>query len=368
MAISAEALGQRLDVRSAGDLAIDAIAALSERQPEWVPRNGSPEVIYLEAVALVVAGIVSGAEVILGGVVESVLANLYGVPRLAGASATGDLTVTFDASTSTTIPAGTAFSLSEWGIDLVSTADVVVSSSLTATIPVATADATADANGLGATELVDVLDDIPNALSVVISGTLAGGSAPEGDTEYLERARNRLARVTNSLVVADHFTAWALEDGRPSNALGVGAWDGVATGTIGADYGDVAVVTYGRGAQLSTEVKAELAAAMQAITAAGVTVSVVDATLTTVAVTCTVHPLAGWSSDDVRSAVEAAISAYLAPETWVFGETVRTTTLTTVIAAADGVDYVTTLAAPAADVTLAADELAVAGTLTVTVS
>lgn len=368
MAISAEALDQRLDVRTAGDLAIDAIAALASRQPEWIPRNGAPEVIYLEAVAQVVAGVVSGADVILGTVVESVLANLYGVARLPGESATGNLTLTFDSSTSTTIPTGTTFSLSEWGIDLVSTADVVVASSLTATIPVATADPTAEANGLGSDALVDVLSSIPNASSVAIDGTLSGGSAPEDDGEYLTRARNRLGRVTNSLVVADHFTAYTLEDGRASNAIGIAAWAGVTVGNIGTEYGHVSVVAYGRGGQLSIADKTALGSAMQAITCAGVVVTMVDAAITTVPVTCTVHPLDGWASDDVRSAVQAAITAYLAPETWTFGETVRTTTLAAVLAAADGVDYVTTLAAPAADVTLTANALAKAGTLTVTVA
>lgn len=367
MAISADALGVRLDIRTGSDIAIDAIKALAVTMPEWIPRNGSPEVIYLEALSNVAGGIVGTADVVLGTTVESVLATLYGVPRLPGAGATGNLTLTFDAATSTTIPTGTSFLLRDWGIGLSSTEDVTISSATSATIPVVTDEATAEVNGLGSDAAVDLLDDIEHAESVVIAGTLAGGAAPESDSEYLTRAANRLARVTSSLVVPDHFSAYVLEDGRASNAACVPAWDGADTDTIGDDAGHVTVACYGRGGQVSSSDRAELETTMAAQTAAGITVHVDEADVTTVPVTVTVHALDGWETVDVRDSVGGVLSTYLAAETWEFGETVRTTTLISKVAGAEGVDYVDTLAAPAADVTLLANGIAQAGTLTITV-
>lgn len=367
MAISAEALGQRLDVRSPGDLAIDAVASLRTRMPEWIPRNASPEVVLLEALAELVGGIVDAADVILGGVVESVLDNLYGVPRLPGTGATGNLVVTFDSAVTTTIPAGTAFVLQEWDVELQALEDVSVTAATTATVAVAAVQSTADINGLDSTALVDILDVIPNAISVAISGTLGGGAAPEGDDEFLERARNRLARVSSSLVVADHFAAYVLEDGRASNAVCIPAWDGAAIGTAGSDGGHTTVVAYGQGAQLAAEVRAEFAAAMQAITAAGVTVHVVDASLVTVAVTATVKSLPDWDVNDTRDQVLRALRTHLSAETWTWGETVRTTTLIAVLAGAEGVDYVDAMSVPATDTTLTANQVANAGALTISV-
>lgn len=367
MAIPADALDVRLDVRAPGDLVLDAVASLASRLPQWVPRNGSPEVVLLEVLAELVGGVVSAADVILGTLAESSLESLHLVPRLAGEGATGNLVVSFDSPVTTTIPLGTRFLLSDSGVELESTADVSVTSATSATVAVASPESTSAINGLGSTAAVDVLDYIPNAISVAISGTLGGGADPEGDDEYLARARNRLARLASTLVTSESFSAYALEDGRASNASCIPAWDGVAIGTAGTDGGHVTVATYGRGAQLSAEVRAELVEAMQALTAVGVEVHVEEADVTAVDVTTSVAAAAGWSADDVRTSVELALSTHLAAETWEWGETVRTTTLIAVVAGADGVDYVSSLTVPAADVTLEVNGLAAPGTLAVSV-
>ena len=185
MAIGADALGVRLDVRTPGDIAVDAIDLLASRMPEWIPRNGAPEVVLLEALATVAGGIVSTADVAIGTAVEAIL-DLQGVSRLPGSPATGAVTVTFAAPASLTIPAGTQFSLRDFGLALSATADVVVSGT-SASVPVATDLATSAANGLGSSAVVDLLDAVEGAVSVAVSGTLAGGADEEGDAEFLVR-------------------------------------------------------------------------------------------------------------------------------------------------------------------------------------
>ena len=73
-----------------------------------------------------------------------------------------------------------------------------------------------------------------------------------------------------------------LEDGRAVNALCIPAWDGVSTGTIGTDAGDVTVVTYGRGGTLSGGRQDRPGGGDAGITYAGATVHVTDAAVTTV--------------------------------------------------------------------------------------
>ena len=367
MAFDVSAVGAPLDERYPSEIAEASVAALQALLPNWIPRNASPELVYLEAVALAVAEVVNGANETIAAVEEDILANFYQVPRRPGSAATGQITVTFDSAVTTTIPAGTGFLLSDYGVEVATTADVNVTASSTAVLAVSTAEATTLVNGVGAGAGVDVLDVIPNILSVAITGDFSGGADPEDDVAYTARARNRLARVTNSLVVPDHFTAYVLEDGRAVNAATISAWDGVSTGTIGTDAGDVTVVTYGRGGTLSSGDKTDLETAMQAITYVGATVHVKDAAVTTVNVTTTVAAAPGYSSAEAQAAAEDAIRGFLNPETWTVGDDVIVGALQAAITDTPAVDYIVSMSAPSGTTTIAANAVAKYGTITVSV-
>lgn len=367
MAFDVSAVGAPLDERYPSEIATASVEALQALLPNWIPRNASPELVYLEAVALAVAEVTNAANATIAAVEEDILANFYQVPRRPGSAATGQITVTFDSSVTTTIPAGTGFLLSDYGVEVATTADVNVSASSTAVLAVSTTEATTLVNGVGAGAGVDVLDVIPNILSVAITGAFSGGASAEDDVAYTARARQRLARVTSSLVVPDHYTSFVLEDGRAVNALTISAWDGVSTGTIGTDAGDVTVVTYGRGGTLSSGDKTDLAAAMQAITYVGATVHVVDAAVTTVNVTTTIAPAPGYSNAEAQAAAEDAIRGFLNPETWTVGEDVIVGALQAAITDTPAVDYIVSMSAPSGTTTIAANAVAKYGTLTVSV-
>lgn len=367
MAFNAESIGQPIDERYPEDLAVASLERLAAALLTWVARDGSPEVVLIEAAALAVADIVNAANATIGAVEEDMLARFYGVPRRPGAAAVGELLLTFDSAVTTTIPAGMGFLIPSVGVEVQTTVDVPLTAALTATVQVASVEATTALNGVGLGTGVDVLDVIPNLLTVEISTTFAGGADPETDEAYVLRAQARLARVTNSLVVPDHFSAYVLEDGRASNALTIPAWDGASIATAGSDAGEVTVVCYGFGAQLSSEVRAELATAMQAITAAGITVNVTEVALTTVNVTATVAARPGYDAAEVQAAAVDAVRAYLSPEVWTFGQDVATGAIEAAMVDTAAVDYVVSLTAPAADVTIPANGAPIAGTVTVSV-
>ena len=368
MAFDLSSIGAPVDERYPQDLAIAAIDALQAAQPAWVARNGAPEVVLIEEVAQAVADVVNAANDTIGAVEQDILDRQYQVPRLAGTPATGAVTVTFDSTVTQTIPAGTSFLLADHGIEVATTADVTVTAGTSVVLDVSTVESTALVNGVGAGAAIDVLDVIPNILTVAISSAMAGGATEEGDPEYIARSRNRLARVTNSLVVGDHFSAYVLEDGRATNALCIPAWDGVAVGTIGTDAGEVTVVTYGRGGPLSAGDKTDLEDLMAAITYVGATVHVVDATVVDVDVTMTVKAAPGYTAAEAQAAAESAVAAFLDPQTWPIGDDVIVGALEAAITDTAAVDYIVSTTLPSADVTLAADEVPQPGTVTLSVT
>ncbi|MEZ5119654.1 MAG: baseplate J/gp47 family protein [Candidatus Nanopelagicales bacterium] len=367
MAFDVSSVGEPIDERYPEDLAAEAVAAMQAAAPDWVPRNASPEMIFIEAVMLAVADVVNTANDTIAAVEEDILSNFYQVTRSPGSVAGGEITVTFDSTVSTTIPAGTGFALTDYGVEVATSADVSVVSDTEAVLDVFTTEATTLVNGVGAGAALDVLDVIPNVLSVAVTGTFAGGAAEEDDAAYTARARTRLERVTNSLVVADHFSAYVLEDGRASNALCIPAWDGAAVGTIGSDAGYVTVVVYGWGGAVSAGDKTDLEDAMAAITYAGATVHVIDATVVDVDVTCTVKAMTGYTAAEAQAAAEDAIAAFLDPQTWTIGDDVVVGELQARIIDTEAVDYIDSMTDPSGTTTLDEDEVPQPGTVTVSV-
>ena len=368
MAFDLSSIGTPVDERYPADLASATIDALQAALPAWVARNAAPEIVLIEAVALAVADISNAANDTVAAVEQDILDRQYQVPRLAGSPATGQITVTYDSPVTQTIPAGTGFVLADLGIEVATSAEVTVTASSTAVLDVSTVESTTLANGVGAGAAIDVLDVIPNILSVAVTGTFSGGASEEGDPEYVARSRNRLARVTNSLVVPDHFSAYCLEDGRALNAVCIPAWDGASTATIGTDAGEVTVVVWGRGGPVGAGDRTALEEAMSAITYVGAAVHVIDATAVDVDVTMTIHPAPGYTASEAQDAAEAAIAAHLDPQTWPIGDDVIVGALEAAVVDTAAVDYIASTTDPASDVTLAADEVPTPGTVTVSVA
>jgi uncharacterized phage protein gp47/JayE len=134
----------------------------------------------------------------------------------------------------------------------------------------------------------------------------------------------------------------------------------------GEDPGNVTVVVRGLSGNLTAPQKATLKADLEARANANLVVSVKDPTVTTVAVTTQVAVLDGYIEQTVLDAVDARLTDYLSPLTWAWGGVVRKNELISVIDQVDGVDYVSTLTLPAADVNIGEGNLADAGTITVT--
>lgn len=141
-------------------------------------------------------------------------------------------------------------------------------------------------------------------------------------------------------------------------------------GGSGTRAGFVTVAVIGAaGVRLSTAAKADLQSRLDSRAQANLAVQVIDPAINTVNVTSTVKALPGFAAATVIANVTALLDAYLSPDTWGWGATVRRNELIAQIDRAEGVDYVVTLDVPAGDLTLTgAAPLADLGALSVTVT
>jgi uncharacterized phage protein gp47/JayE len=275
--------------------------------------------------------------------------------------------VTFDDSRTTTIPTGTRFEVPGQGILLEVTADTSVTDEETAVLPVRTADPSAAANGLAVGTALDIIDAVPYAVSAEVSTTITGGADPESDAAYIERAGSRLARVTSSLVIPIHFTAYCLEDTRVLRATTVDLFDPESGNDPGDDLGHVTVYLYGRGGPLDSSVLDDLDAQMTERSASMISVHVENGTVVTQDIDITVVALPGFSTDAIRDNVTAALQAWMNPTQWAWGKDIVVNDIIGEVGQVAGVDYVDSVADPSGTVDLAPNELAQVGTITVTV-
>lgn len=343
----------------------DAMASkFVELAPDAQLRNGSVETILMEAMATASADAIYALNRMVGLVVEGVI-NLYEVARSPGTQAVGIVTLTLDGTHTLTVAAGQRLQDSVSGIPLVVTASTTGTSVSTLAIPVVTETAGAEGNAILAGSAVDLLDSIPYVASAEVTTSFSGGTDPESDATYIDRATTVLARVTSSLVMPEHFKAFCLEDVRVGRANSIDLFQ--PGGVVGSEIGHITVVVYGHGAQLDAAIRTELASAMHEISASMVTIHVIAPTIVTQNVALTVHKMSGYTDLEVQTAVSSAIAAWMNPDKWSWGRDILATEIIEVAGAVAGVDYVDAVGTPSSTVAIGDAELAQVGTITVTV-
>lgn len=354
------------------DLYDDAVAELAISLPEWIPREGNIEVLLLESLAMEVAESVFTLNRLPAGIVE-VLLRLFDIERDNGSAPVMTLQFTMIDTLGHTIPVGTQARLTLPGglLPVVFTTDTeltITAGSDTGTVTATGDRFTDEANGITVGTDLELLDAIISVSLVEISALTTGGTNPETDDDYFTRAVARFSRLNDTLVLPDHFEAYALEDPRFHLAFAIDNWDSVS-GTPGSDGGHITVAVYGNDAFNTSDEKNELEAAMEAIALANLDIHIIDPTIDTQDVTTTVQALPGFDAATVTASITTALEDYLDPMTWDWGGTVRRFELIALIDRVEGVDYVSTMTTPAADVTLTGNApLVDAGTLNITVN
>ena len=359
-------LGVSVDDRDA-QAVFDSMLALAEsRLPQWEPRNGSLEVVLMEACAVGVADLVYAANRTLGALVEGLI-SLYGVARDEGTPATGTVRLTLTGSQTTTIDEGTLFRLEDADSMLIATETVTVTGT-TVDVAVATTDTGGYLNAVTAGTACDPVIAVPHLADCVLYTDLNGGADAEDDLAFLTRAATRFARVTSSLVTAEHFAAYALEQPFVKRATVADQFEHGGGGAPGDDDGFLTVYVYGAGAAITADQKAALEADMQSQCASILTMTVEDATPVSVNVAAALTKATGYDTDELDAAITAALESVWSWQTSGFGADVSTLDIQAVIEAVPGVDSVTSLTLPAAPVSIDFDEFAVIGTVALTIT
>ena len=359
-------LGVSVDDRDS-QACFDSMLALAEsRLPQWEPRNGALEVIIMEACAVGMSDLIYAANRTLGALVEGVI-NLYGVERYEGTPATGTVRLTLTGSQTVTIDEGTLFRLEAADSMLIAT-ETVTDTGTTIDVAVATTDTGGYLNSITAGTSCDPVVAIPHLASCALYTALNGGADAEDDLAFLTRAATRFARVTSSLVVPEHFAAYALEQPYVKRAVAVDQFDHDGGNSPGDDDGFLTVYVYGAGAAITADQKSELQTAMQAQCASILTMTVEHATPVSVAVTAAVTKATGYDTDELEAAIEDALGAVWSWQTSGFGADVEPLDVQAVIESVPGVDSVTSLTLPSTTAAASLREFAVIGTVSLTIT
>lgn len=196
-------------------------------------------------------------------------------------------------------------------------------------------------------------DDVQDALEL-LAGIVAGDVHASGgpwpgtpiDIEFRRAfAAQNIATITTSSTLS----------GGVGPAIGVTTVQAGNTTGGGGDAGYVTVaVLSSSGADVSDAEKAVIAGEMDALAQANLSISVVDPTVSLVAVVATVQSAAGYDPAVVQASIETALTEYMDPLTWPWDSLVRRNDLIALIEGIDGVEYLVAgdPATPAADVVL----------------
>lgn len=347
-----------------------AVAAAQTRLPAWVPREGLLEMAIIEAVAIDIEAGIFATHRLTTALLRGVL-RLMGVTIRNGTAPTGEVRFTVADTAGHTIPADTRLRYRSAGqrpveMLLRTTEECVIAFGQTTGTAAVVGAANSDAaNGAPAGSALDMLDAQAWVEAVALSAPLLGGERPETEDVYVSRGVERLARMTDTLVVPFGFEAFAREWAGVERALALAATvPGHATGD---DPGHVTVLVLGQnGGAVPSPTMELLLDSIQARAAADLVAHVAPVVPVAVNVTATVRRFAGYSAAAVEASCIEALHAFLDPDYWQFGTDVAANELIEVLGRDTvGVDLVVSVVPSVT--TIGPTEVATRGTFTVTV-
>lgn len=349
-----------------------ALTTLQARIPDWIPSSTNTEVMLLEAMAIEVSETVFNVNRLPTTMLRVLLA-LYGVEMNAGNPPHVNLTFTAYDTDGYTVPAGTEVSLQMANGDYLSfytdTTVAIVATTTTATVQATATTYTVNANGIASGTSGALISPVVGVEAAVTATDVSGGADPESLDAWTQRGVQRLQRLSDTLVIPEHFTQAALENALVYRATTVDNWnaDAIPATTPGDDPGHVTVVVYGTSGTLTAGQKIDLDTSLTARANANLSIHVDDPTITDVDITAAVSVNSSYVEADVLTAIETMLTDYLSPLNWPWASVVRRNELISIIDQVPGVDYVSALTVPAADVTLGTGStLTNAGTLVIT--
>lgn len=200
-------------------------------------------------------------------------------------------------------------------------------------------------NGLSAGTALAVLSTVPSVTAAYLATTLSGGAATETDTEYFSRATSTLSRLSAALVTTAQIEQYVIESGTFPDVYRVKAVNNTTSGRVGNFAGRVLVAVaaidgsssnllsgigdgsigptnsqYGVLDLVYDGVTTRLQSSLQT--------AITHPAYVTVAVTANISVPDGVSASAASTACNTTLLAYLSPNTWDWGATVRQNEIT----------------------------------------
>lgn len=321
--------------------ALDALVAV---WPDFVPLGSDLSTVMIEALAPLAQNANEAASRLLAAAFRKFGTDLVGVPYSAGSYATSTVTITLTDNLGHRIPAGFELDIDGFAFAVDSDTDVLAGATVATGVPVTATTIGIAANGLTGDSVVPI-----SSLAFVQSATLdsdtANGTDPQDDAEYQNDLSLRLQLQADTLVTERDFEIFAILWPGVGRAIFQNNGARSVTGSVTDDAGEV----------VGASIKTDLANAMGVLEQVNTTITLTDATYTTVNVSYAVsaYPYPNYDLVDLIARINAAIASYLNPATWGtdrspqgvpgqwFNEpVVRVNKLVDLIADVDGVNYV----------------------------
>lgn len=229
-----------------------------------------------------------------------------GMSRTPGTKATVE--ITFTGADSTFIAAGTALYAPESGLQFLTTEDATIAGG-SATAHAEAAEVGADYN-LSAGSITAMYVNVAGVIDVNNAEAATGGTDEESDADFYARYHlRRTLPITSGN--KNHYITWATEVDGVAYANCVPLWNGNGTVKVivaGADRGPV-----------DETIRQNCYDHIEAERPIGATVTVVSATTRAIPLTAKITLLNGYTKEDVKNQLTAAVSELLARQP--FGET-----------------------------------------------
>lgn len=281
-------------------------------------------------------------------------AGEHGLNRKAATKATGQITIT--GTNGSVVAVGSLFATGA-GVQFKTLAEVTIGVGGTVTADIEAVLAGASGNVPGAT-ITAIPISIPGMTAVTNANPTTGGTDTESDADLLDRLLERVQNPPTS-GNAGHYMQWAKEVSGIGDAKVFPIWNG--NGTV-----KVVVIDSNR-QPAGSELVQDVIDHIEANRPIGATVTVLSATGVTINVAADVDLESGYTLSQVQAAVQASITDYLKSIAFVKNE-VSYAIIGSLILDVEGVsDYTDyTINGGTTNVAVAADEVAVLGTVNIT--
>jgi len=331
--------------------------------PQWTPRVGQLETTVLEAVAYQTANLSNAANRLPASTVETLL-KLTGITRSNGVKAKATITINFTDTTGYTIPKETPFvsygtdgAAYVYLLDLDATVAAGANQLTLLGVTAQSVGTTFNTPSNGAT--LQVLSTIPYISSTVFDAKPAGGLNAETDAEYFTRGTTLLASYSSSLATEEQIRTFILTN-YTASVYRVKAYNlrrysdrnivtfGGTSNTGGKHKGYILVSVAGQNVNAGEFVNdaivtasdlSTIKTAISGKTGTGVTLEVANAELIGIGVTLEAYKKTSAAAGTVQTAIQTALTTYLDPDVWDWGEVVRANEIISLIDGVAGVDY-----------------------------